>query len=207
MKKYVNIIVKGILAGLCISLGGWVFVRLQNNNFIMSQLNAPFMFSIALSLICCNGFLLYTGKICYLFDKTDDSFKLKCLTLGLMLLGNYIGVLITSNLLKLSFDNSKYIVELINSKTNLLWYDCLIRGFFCGILVYFAVDSYKENKKYGLLILCVMAFILSGFEHSIADMFYLSLDNTITWLSFRNIILIIIGNSLGGLFVPLLKKI
>ena len=220
MKKYLNIFVNGLLAGICISIGGWVFVRLQSDNFMMAQLNAPLMFAIALTLICFNRFYLYTGKICYLFDKDQESIKSKLLSLGIGLISNYIGVFLVSLLIKISFETiavtdatklTRYVSELITSKVTLTWYDCLIRGFFCGLLVYFAVDSYKlsENKIVGLIILimCVMTFILCGFEHSIADMFYLSLDNTVSLQSICNILLIILGNSLGGLFIPLLKKV
>lgn len=206
MKK-TNIFINSILAGLCIGIGGWVFTKtIGYHNFIRA-----FLFAIALSLICFDGsFYLYTGKVCYLPDSTKDNFKNNLINLGIGFVGNYLGVLFVASILKISFDMKEY-TSLIDSKLNLTWYDCLIRGFMCGILIYFAVDSYKkaENKLNGLfiLVLCVIVFILSGFEHSIADMFYLSLDNTLTFQSILNIILIAIGNGLGGMIIPIIKKV
>ena len=38
-------------------------------------------------------------------------------------------------------------------------------------------------------------------------MFYISLDNTITLQSFLMILYVIIGNTIGGLIVPLVNKV
>ena len=49
----------------------------------------------------------------------------------------------------------------------------LILSFFCGILMYLAVNTYKEVKdigKYLAVFLGVIVFILCGFEHCIANM-------------------------------------
>lgn len=209
MKKYFNTAVKGLLAGIAISIGGWVFVQ----TYLINKIVAAFLFAIALSIICFNKYYLYTGKVCYLFtnsENEDVSYKQKILCLLIGLLFNYIGVLLMANIIKLSFDTS-VAYGLIESKLSLTWYDCLIRGFGCGILVYVAVNSYKNSfyniLGFFILVFSVGVFILSGFEHSIADMFYLSLDNTVSLISIINIICIILGNTLGGLFLPCLQKL
>ena len=46
-------------------------------------------------------------------------------------------------------------------------------GFGCGVLIYLAVELYRKTHKFIPVIICVMAFILSGTEHSIADAFFL----------------------------------
>ena len=79
------------------------------------------------------------------------------------------------------------------------------------MLIYFAVEGFKviNNNfgKYVVLIMCVAGFIICGFEHRIANMFYISLDNTITLQSFLMILYVIIGNTIGGLIVPLVNKV
>ena len=48
----------------------------------------------------------------------------------------------------------------------------LILAFFCGMLMYIAVDGYKSKGNPVILFLGVSVFILAGFEHCIANMFY-----------------------------------
>lgn len=206
MKHYIKTLIYGFCAGIAIAIGGWIYIKMLPINSVL----AAILFSIALSLICLNGYYLYTGKICYLFDPSEFSLKTRIFTVLIGLVSNYLSVLIMANILKLSFTQDT-VNTIIQAKLNLTWYDCLIRGFGCGLLVYFAVESFNNSvgniTGFFILVMAVTVFILSGFEHSIADMFYLSLDNTISWTSVLNIILIIIGNSIGGLLIPCLKKI
>ena len=51
-----------------------------------------------------------------------------------------------------------------------------ILGFFCNIFVYIAVEGYKTFPlalgKYLAIFVGITVFIMSGYEHSVADMFY-----------------------------------
>ncbi len=38
------------------------------------------------------------------------------------------------------------------------------------MLMFIAVDFYKQRNSFLVLIFCMLMFILAGFEHSIADM-------------------------------------
>jgi len=78
------------------------------------------------------------------------------------------------------------------------------------MLVYLSVETYKKKNTVVGILLCIPCFILSGYEHSIADMFYFFSSAKI-WQSdaLRSvlfIILVLIGNSVGGLILPLLMK-
>ena len=81
----------------------------------------------------------------------------------------------------------------------------LIAAFFCGVLMYTAVAVYKEKGTLLGVILCVPVFILSGFEHSVADLFYWFLAGKFTAGGTVFLALVILGNTLGGLFVPALR--
>ena len=81
----------------------------------------------------------------------------------------------------------------------------LIRGFFCGILMYTAVWVYREKGRIVGILFCVPVFILAGFEHSIADMFYFSLARCFETRSLLFLLLVVLGNSLGGMFIPLMQ--
>ena len=52
-----------------------------------------------------------------------------------------------------------------------------------------------------ILVLCVGAFIVCGFEHSIADAFYFSLSSDIP-STIVPLLLITLGNTIGGLLFP-----
>lgn len=206
IKKVLEVLFFGFMAGIAIGLGGLIFIKAKEVTF--NNLLPGFLFSIGLVLVCSFGFFLYTGKICYLFTTDEKHYSLK-LIVGLV--GNYLGALTLASLCKLTMTLPSLTESLIKSKLDLNWYQCIILGLFCGMLIYFAVEGYKKIDnpigKYVVLIGCVGTFIVCGFEHCVADMFYLSLDNAISINSVLNIILIIIGNSLGGMFVPIMSKI
>lgn len=83
----------------------------------------------------------------------------------------------------------------------------LILGIFCGLLMFIASDGFKtiENPvgKIAAVFLPVMVFILSGFEHCIADMFYFSLASDFTIQSMFALLVISLGNTIGGILIPL----
>ena len=72
--------------------------------------------------------------------------------------------------------------------------------------MFIAADVYKTQKSYLGAFICVPVFILAGSEHSIADMFYFALAG---WIfrpqSLLFLLLVVLGNSLGGLFIPVLQ--
>ena len=64
--------------------------------------------------------------------------------------------------------------------------------------MYLAFDNYRKTKNVIFIIAPVMIFILSGFEHSIANLFYFSVagmwnGKTILWLLVN-----ILGNGIGA---------
>lgn len=84
------------------------------------------------------------------------------------------------------------------------WWMIIILGIFCNVLIFFAVNNFKETakkEKVVLLIMCVMAFILCGFEHCVANMFYFIVAGTPD--STRYILLNTVGNAAGGLAIGL----
>ena len=62
------------------------------------------------------------------------------------------------------------------------------------------------SKVFGI-ISCVFVFIISSYEHCIANMFYISIADLWSIKSFLYMLLMILGNSIGGLLIPGLSKI
>ena len=82
-----------------------------------------------------------------------------------------------------------------------------ILGIFCGALMYIAVEGYKQTKNPLILFVCVAGFILCGFEHCIADMFYVSVAQMWSARALLCVVVISLGNAVGGMLIPACKKI
>lgn len=199
-----KIFVSGILAGVCIAIGGTVYLSLDNK-----VLGALF-FTVGLFTICVFGLHLFTGKVCYVFEK-DGRYALD---LPVIWLGNLVGTFGVAQLERFTRIGSlisEKAVTLCDVKFNDSLLSIFILAVFCNILIYIAVESYGKNPheigKYLSLFFGVMVFILCGFEHCIADMYYFSLagawTSPIAWLY---ILGISFGNAVGGVLLPLLRS-
>ena len=84
----------------------------------------------------------------------------------------------------------------------------LILSFFCGILMYVAVETFKRKEELpslvrtAVLFLCVAIFILSGYEHCIANMYYFSSADAWSWKALGALGVMTLGTSLGGMLLP-----
>lgn len=196
--------IKSVLAGIMIGIGGTIYLSIDNNVVGAS------LFGIGLFMIVIYGFNLYTGKIGYLVDNFNFKY-IKMLVITLI--GNFIGTFFVGYILKftriysLIHDKAKL---LVNVKLDDSLISILILAFFCGILMYLAVNTYKENKdisKYLGVFLGVIVFILCGFEHCIANMYYFSVANIWNLNTLLYLLIMILGNSLGGMLIPLCNKV
>lgn len=201
-------IIDGFLAGMLISLGGTVFLACLNPAIPYTKYVGAFFFSVGLICICMRGYSLYTGKIGLLTEKhskEDISVLLLCL------LGNTIATVAFGYLTGWLFPNIKETaITLCNPETGKLaqgYLVGLLRAVLCGILVFLSVDIYRNNKSNIGILLCIPAFILSGFEHSIADIFYFATAGIVSGEAFLYLLMIIIGNSIGGLLIPVLQLV
>ena len=145
------------------------------------------LFSIGLVVIVLSGFNLYTGKVGYIKTYRDVPFVLLCL------LGNIIGIFLASRVSQ--FDTLSIISEKLADPMPLVF----LRALGCGYLMYAAVNTYKEKNTVIGTIGCVAAFILCGFEHSIADLFYIMASSKLTLEMLPFIVTVIIGNGFGAM--------
>jgi len=187
----------GVCAGLLISLGGSVFLACENRYV------GAVLFCVALICICFKGFSLYTGKVGYIPEKHDKD-ALEVLLWGL--LGNVIGTFAGGFALRTALPNLGTVAEsLCAAKLNQTFIQTLLRSTFCGMLMYLAVSIFRDKNTVTAIVFCIPAFILSGFEHSIADMFYFSAAGIISFDAFVFLLVAILGNGIGGMLLPLLS--
>lgn len=198
-KNYIDYLIKSIFAGIMIGIAGTVYLRVDNNLF------GAFLFSIGLLVICMYGMNLFTGKVGYvLINKFNYIYELL-----ITIVGNFIGTFLVARLVLLTrFKSiSDKAVDLVNLKLNDNLLSIFILSMLCGILMYIAVNNYKkinnEIGKYSCIFMCVMVFILSGFEHSIANMYYISVANLLSFKSLLYIFIMLLGNSVGSILIAL----
>ena len=204
MKYNIEILIKSILAGIMIGIGGTIYLSLDD------KIVGSILFAIGLFIIVVYSFNLYTGKIGYLINNFNKKYIRELI---ITLIGNFIGTLFVGFILKYTriytmiSEKAKTLADI---KLNDTLISILILSFFCGILMYLAVNTYKEVKdigKYLAVFLGVIVFILCGFEHCIANMYYFSVSSTWSLNTLLYLLVMILGNSLGGILIPLCNKV
>lgn len=206
MKKIVWNLTNGLLAGIMIAVGGCVFLACYGDGSMVNKTIGAFFFSIALLCICYKGYSLYTGKIGFIPEKHDgEAFSI--LLWGL--LGNLIATVALGYTLRAAIPNIAGVAEtLCTAKLTQTWWQTLIRGIFCGILMYMAVSIYRDKKTISAILFCVPVFILAGFEHSVANMFYFGAAGMFFSLdSIIYLAIVVAGNTVGGMLMPVLAMI
>ncbi len=240
-KKYIEIgvhktmlsafkmVLLGIYAGLFIAFAGIASTTASSTITIASvaKLVGAIVFPAGMAMVLIAGSELFTGNnliiISVLEKKVPVTKMLK--NWFFVYIGNFIGALIVALLVTYGhtpdlFDGklAQAIVNAGAARTALSFGDSFIRGILCNILVCIAVWMAVAAKQVpGKLLVSfwpVMLFVLCGFEHSIADMYfclcalftsseYGITADTLTWSNFltHNLIPVTLGNIVGGVSV------
>jgi formate/nitrite transporter FocA (FNT family) len=203
IKDYIKTFSLAISAGICIGIGGTVYLMCT------SKLLGAALFSVGLLTILVFKLKLFTGMTGYLLENKPNYL----LHLLVTWIGNFIGTTLTSRLVlstRLSNSLIASVNDIVLTKLNDSWYSLIILGIFCGMLMFIGVDSFKklqEKNNFGSIlipIICVATFILAGFEHCIADMFYFAVAG-FSWYSLLSLLFITLGNIVGSLIIPVIK--
>ena len=221
-RKWLKELVYGILAGFCIGLGGTFLLStnaVAGGDPVLMKVFGALFFTIGLFTICERGYNLFTGKVCYVFDN-----KPKYLIFLLVVwVGNLLGTMLIAFILRCTSVNDviqPVAAAMVDTKMSdlndnfalrLLSLFCL--GIVCDVFIFIAVNGYAKSKfqmgKYLSLIFGVTCFIVCGTEHSIADMYYWCMSGrlyTNFGKSILCILVITLGNSVGGFLFPMLEK-
>jgi formate/nitrite transporter len=188
----------------------------------ISRLLGGSVFSLGLMLVVICGAELFTGNS--LLTKTA---LLGEITWGkllenwtVVLLGNFVGSLFfawlmyRSNLWQAPLI-AEHAIAIATAKTQLPFDVALVRGILCNWLVCLAVFMATAARDIpGKILACygpIMAFVASGFEHSIANMYFIptglllarefpGADPSLTWDNFfiGNLLPVTLGNIIGG---------
>ena len=201
-----NNIKLSILSGLMIAVGGTIYLSCIAKGWV------PFgavLFAAGLYTICVYGFNLYTGKVGYIacHFKDVNYIGLVILILVFNLITTYLLGIVCAYAFPAIVEPAKKIYE---AKLAAPLLRLLITGIFCGLLMFLAVDTWKKGSPFGCFIY-IPIFIISGFDHSIANSFYNGVANgfadAFTMQNALVVITVVIGNAIGGMLVPMMTRV
>ncbi len=185
-------LVLSFIAGIFIALGA-VASTLASFNLLgepkalgLGKLIQGLTFTPGLIFVLLAGGELFTGNNLMAIAYFDKKISLGSLLKSwiVVYLGNFIGSIFVAFLIYKSgqwkmADNllAARVILIANSKVNLTFAEGLILGIFCNFLVCLGVWMAFGAKDYvGKVcsaIFPVVAFVVSGFEHSVANMYYI----------------------------------
>lgn len=193
-----------ILAGMLIGMGGTVFLS-QSNPVVGS-----FLFAIGLFTIVVFHLHLFTGKVGY----TPFNKPVYLIELVITWLGNLVGTWITATMVRNSriYEGmAERVAGMADVKLSDNFLSIFLLAVFCGMLMFIAVDCFRNVQGSTLrfigVFVPVMVFILSGFEHVIANMFYFSLAGVWSLHCLVAVFVMTLGNAVGGMLIPIYLKV
>lgn len=225
-EKIAKTFVLSIFAGAFIALGGLgaAIASCMVSNPSIARIISGCIFPAGLAMVVLVGAELFTGDclitISVLERKTSILKFIR--TLVVVYVGNFVGSLMVGACAVYghtlsAFDGklAQALVDTATTKANIGFVDGILRGIMCNVLVCVAVwmgmSAERTSGKVIGLFFPIMVFVICGFEHSVANMFYiptgimalseygLSAQN-LNWYGFfiTNEIPVTLGNIIGG---------
>lgn len=177
-----------ITAGVLISLASITYANCPN------KIIGSFLFSLALISIIRIGLKLFTSMVGTCRARIADIY-----TIVFIFVGNVIGSCF-------SFLSPNVSSEIVMTKLSQSAWHILFGGILCGFFIYLTVLLDFDGRNMLATIMCVMAFMLGGGEHSIADICFIFNARYFTWEALLFIVLVIIGNVFGAKLCRLLLE-
>ena len=220
--KIFKTLLLSIMAGFLIALAGYASVTASFNieNASLSKLLSALIFPMGLILVILLKTELFTGNSLLIIPLVNKKISIKSLILNwiIVYIGNFIGSLILSLLVYKSgsLTNEMLVsafINIANKKISYSFINLLILGSLCNILVctavFLGVTSKNIIEKIFVIFIPIFLFVILGFEHSVANMFYLSIASLLGKLNFIklitiNLLPVTLGNIIGGILIGLI---
>lgn len=234
-----------IAAGAFIAYGAQVSLTVSTGEaealgWGASKLIGAMVFSAGLMMVVLTGAELFTGNVMMMFSVIEKKISWAKLfrSWSIVYAGNFVGSIILALLVYYgamchNAHDALGVTTLSNAhmKVNLSFTEAFCRGILCNWLVCLAVwmatSSRRVIGKIFAIFFPIMTFVASGYEHSVANMFFIPSGilmksvpavvaasgftpdqlATLTWKTFfvNNLIPVTLGNIVGALvFVVLL---
>lgn len=204
MRKIADKWLRAILAGFMIAAGGTLFLSVD------SKYMGSFLFGIGLFTILVFRLFLFTGKVGYAVQERPAYL----VDLLIIWLGNLIGT-VGVGLMMLQTRSADALqakaAAMCQIKLNDSFVSIFVLSIFCGVMMFLAADNFKKaenamQKNIGIF-LPVMVFILCGFEHCVANMFYFTIAEAWSAKAIGYLVVMSLGNSVGAFIFPLCEKV
>lgn len=177
-----ELVLKSCAAPFCLSLAIPILLK--------DPVYGSLLFSFGLFTICVLELRLFTGIVGFLFEDKIGILEVFTILFFNVIAGYFFGFLLSI------MDNS--LIELSLQKVD-MWefsFSHSLEAFMCGAIMYIAVKLYRERTSIGIFF-GVPLFLVSGFQHSIANSIIMGISN-----SFSSVLLLtILGNLIGALFI------
>jgi len=238
-ESILRLTVLGFFAGVYIGFGAQLATMVTHDlagviGVGVAKLISGAVFSVGLMLVVIAGAELFTGNNLILLSVLDRQVGIQKLlrNWGIVYFANLVGSLL---LVLLMYESGLWKTNgalvgakallIANAKVNLTFLEAFTRGILCNWLVclalWIAVSARAVVGKVFAILFPIMAFVASGFEHSVANMFFIpmglvlkgqatvvstagltgALSNlTIGKMIIRNLVPVTIGNIIGGAF-------
>ena len=226
LKKRFFVFLYGVYAGIAVAIGGILFLLTKalvpENSWIPSIIVGALLFPVGLISISYLGFNLYTGKIGVAFrNKNIDKKGLNVFEwLMWILLGNAVGAFIMGLIIYamtfINRDSALSIAVIQTGDARVMpftvkgFFDMSYKSILCGMLVYIAIFLFNNLKttfgKLAGIIVPIAFFVYAGFQHCIANMFYIAASGNWNANALVGLLICIIGNSLGAILLDLFVK-
>lgn len=217
-----NMLLLGVFAGVFIALAG---VAATFANVYAGKLAGACVFPGGLAMVVVAGSELFTGNSLIILSVLEkkSTFSAMLKNWLFVYLGNFLGSLLVVLIAVCGgvFSNPDVANTLVTTavgKVSLNFADALFKGILCNVLVCIAVwMSFSTKTSEGKIIAIffpIMAFVISGFEHSVANMFYLPggilaaaryaiVAEGLNWGTaiINNLIPVTLGNIIGGALI------
>lgn len=185
-----------VLAGAFIGFGAVFSTTVMTGNGLDGAIKLPFglmrliggaVFCLGLILVTIAGAEMFTGNV--LLVMAAASRKITAARLfrnwAIVFGGNFLGAIVTAGLVFLSgqyrFMNGQVgltALQIAERKTSLGFGEAVMLAFFCNILVCLAIWLSLSGRtvidKVAVILFPISAFVTSGFEHSVANMYFIS---------------------------------
>jgi formate transporter len=235
----VNMFILGVLAGAFIGIGAIFATTVAAGGaalpYGVTRLLTGLVFTVGLILVVVGGAELFTGNtlITIAFASRKVTLMQLLRNWTIVYIGNFVGAILTAYIVFLgkqySFGNGAVGLAALNigeAKTALTFLQAVALGIMCNALVCMAVwmcySARSTTDKILAIIPPIATFVAAGFEHSVANMYFIPLalfvkgsgDATffeaisrtaesfthLTWGNFFivNLLPVTIGNIIGG---------
>ncbi|MFZ7130942.1 MAG: formate/nitrite transporter family protein [Eubacteriales bacterium] len=213
----------GILAGLFIGFGAHADIIIMQTlgetvDVGLAKFLGAAVFPVGLMLVILAGAELFTGNNLMTLAVVSKKITMTQMMLNwvVVYIGNFIGsILLAGILVKSGLYNGEAVstmaVGIATGKVGITVSQGILRAILCNVIVVLACWMQAGSKdmvgKIFIIWFPIMLFVLSGYEHSIANMFFIPLGKflgaNITWAQIwlNNLIPVTIGNIIGGAII------